>query len=130
MRRALLRHRFAAGTFRRRSEPAPRQPRLQHAGWPFSQQCCRVSIQAARTRRPRTPTAPATAPHTAGFTLGWIFISSPWLWEKGTSPVSDQRGYIARGEATKTASETTQTTLYPLDCRISAPPKEAEVLPL
>src|SRR6266446_5688118 len=49
-------------------------------------------------------TAPDTAPHTAGFTLGWIFISSPWLWEKGTSQVSDQRGYIARGEATKTAS--------------------------
>src|ERR1700736_3890309 len=32
-------------------------------------------------------TAPTTAPHTAGFTPGWIFISSPWLWEKGTSPV-------------------------------------------
>src|SRR5437773_3659947 len=26
-------------------------------------------------------TAPTTAPHTAGFTPGWIFISSPWLWE-------------------------------------------------
>src|SRR5438876_3406845 len=37
-------------------------------------------------------TAPSTAPHTAGFTPGWIFISSPWLWEKGTSPVSDQAG--------------------------------------
>src|SRR5271157_4195316 len=24
-------------------------------------------------------TAPTTAPHTAGFTPGWIFISSPWL---------------------------------------------------
>src|ERR1700737_676503 len=67
-------------------------------------------------------TAPATAPHTAGFTPGWIFISSPWLWEKGTSPVSDQRGRLARGETTKTASETTQPTPYPLDCRI-APPK-------
>src|SRR5438132_13394205 len=53
MRRALLRHRFAAGTFRRRSEPAPLRPRLQHAELPFSRQCCRVSIQAARTRRPR-----------------------------------------------------------------------------
>src|SRR5438876_11129968 len=47
-------------------------------------------------------TAPTTAPHTAGFTPGWIFISSPWLWEKGTSPVSDQRGNIARGETAKT----------------------------
>src|SRR5437868_4385517 len=37
-------------------------------------------------------TAPTTAPHTAGFTPGWIFISSPWLWEKRTSPVSDQAG--------------------------------------
>src|SRR5437667_12419745 len=37
-------------------------------------------------------TAPATAPHIAGFTPGWIFISSPWLWEKGISPVSDQAG--------------------------------------
>src|SRR5438445_8149840 len=26
-------------------------------------------------------TAPTNAPHTAGFTPGWIFISSPWLWE-------------------------------------------------
>jgi len=64
-------------------------------------------------------TAPSTAPHTAGFTPGWIFISSPWLWEKGTSPVSDQRGNIARGETAKTGSETTQTTPFPLDCRIS-----------
>jgi hypothetical protein len=33
-------------------------------------------------------TAPTTAPHTAGFTPGWIFISLPWLLEKGTSPTS------------------------------------------
>src|SRR5467141_2894081 len=26
-----------------------------------------------------TATTPATAPHIAGFTPGWIFISSPWL---------------------------------------------------
>src|SRR6476659_5866877 len=37
-------------------------------------------------------TAPTTAPHTAGFTPGWIFISSPWLWERETSPGSDQAG--------------------------------------
>src|SRR6267142_3175775 len=58
-------------------------------------------------------TAPTTAPHTAGFTPGWIFISSPWLWETGTSPVSDQRGSIARGQTTKTASETTQNDALP-----------------
>src|SRR6266478_100082 len=40
-------------------------------------------------------TAPATAPHTAGFTPGWIFISSPWLWEKRTSPVSTEESYRA-----------------------------------
>jgi hypothetical protein len=33
-------------------------------------------------------TASTTAPHTAGFTPGWIFILSPWLLEKATSPVS------------------------------------------
>ena len=54
MRRVLLRHRFAAGIFRHRSEPAPRRPRFQHAELPFSPQCCRVSIRAGRTRRPRT----------------------------------------------------------------------------
>src|SRR4029077_20163369 len=54
-------------------------------------------------------TAPTTAPHTAGFTPGWIFITSPWLWEKGISPVSDQHKKIARGEPAKIDSETTQT---------------------
>src|SRR6202045_2725072 len=36
-------------------------------------------------------TAPTTAPHTAGFTPGWTFISSPSLWEKGTSPCYNHR---------------------------------------
>src|SRR5271169_3504576 len=36
-------------------------------------------------------TAPATAPHTAGFTPGWIFISSPWLWEKDFSYFTSTR---------------------------------------
>jgi transposase len=63
-------------------------------------------------------TAPATAPHTAGFTPGWIFISSPWLWEKLTSPVSPEESYRAASRQVL-ASETTQTTLARLDCRIS-----------
>src|SRR5690348_4320280 len=44
-------------------------------------------------------TAPTTAPHIAGFTPGWIFISSPWLWEKRISPVSDQAGNVSPGQA-------------------------------
>ncbi len=47
-------HLPGAETSRRRSEPAPLRPRLQRAGWPFSPQCCQVSIQAMKTRRPRT----------------------------------------------------------------------------
>src|SRR6202521_5185234 len=53
-------------------------------------------------------TAPATAPHTAGFTPGWIFISSPWLWEKRTSPVSREESYRAASREVLD-SETTQT---------------------
>src|SRR5580693_259070 len=64
-------------------------------------------------------TAPATAPHTAGFTPGWIFISSPWLWEKRTSPVSTEESYRATSRQVLD-SETTQTTLARLDCRILA----------
>jgi hypothetical protein len=44
--------------------------------------------------------APAAAPHTAGFIPGWIFISSPWLWEKRTtSPVSTEE-IISSGKPT------------------------------
>src|ERR1700726_2378149 len=64
-------------------------------------------------------TAPATAPHTAGFTPGWIFISSPWLWEKRTSPVSPEESYRAASRQVL-GSETTQTMPARLDCRISA----------
>src|SRR6266478_9532643 len=65
-----------------------------------------------------TATAPATAPHIAGFTLGWIFISSPWLAEKRTSPVSPEESYRAASRQVL-GSETTQTTPALLDCRIS-----------
>jgi hypothetical protein len=41
------------------------------------------------------------------------------VWEKGTSPVSDQLANIGRGEPGKIDSETTQTTPARLDCRIS-----------
>src|SRR5271155_247426 len=51
--------------------------------------------------------APATAPHTAGFTPGWIFISSPRLWEKRTSPVSTEESYRAASPR-MLDSETTQ----------------------
>jgi len=37
----------------------------------------------------------ATAPHIAGFILGWIFISSPWIWQKRTSPASTEESYRA-----------------------------------
>src|SRR5271155_4607771 len=40
-------------------------------------------------------TAPTTAPHIAGFTPGWILISSRWIWEKRTSPVSTGESYRA-----------------------------------
>src|SRR5712671_7659232 len=63
-------------------------------------------------------TAPATAPHIAGFTLGWIFISSPWLWEKRTSPVSPEESYRAASRQVL-GSETTQTMPARLDCRIN-----------
>src|SRR6478672_1318302 len=64
-------------------------------------------------------TAPTTAPHTAGFTPGWIFISSPWLWEKRTPPVSTEESYRA-ASLRMLDSETTQSTLALLDCRILA----------
>src|ERR1700726_34795 len=64
-------------------------------------------------------TAPATAPHTGGFTPGWIFISSPWLREKRTSPVSPEESYRAASRQVL-GSETTQTMPARLDCRISA----------
>src|SRR6202521_4703268 len=66
-----------------------------------------------------TATAPATAPHIAGFTPGWTFISSPWLWEKRTSPVSPEEAYRAASRQVL-GSETTQTMPARLDCRISA----------
>src|SRR4029077_19610610 len=60
--------------------------------------------------------APATAPHTAGFIPGWIFISSPWLREKGASPVSTEESYRAASPQ-MLASETTQRPA-PLDRRV------------
>jgi hypothetical protein len=54
-------------------------------------------------------TAPATAPHIAGFTPGWIFISSPWLREKRISPVSPEESYRAASRQVLD-SETTQRT--------------------
>ena len=119
MRRVLLRHRLAAGTSRHISEPAPRRPPFQRAELPFSPQCCRVSIRAGRTRRPRTqqprplhPTPLVSPRNGSSFRhLGW---------ERGNSPVSVQSGNIARSERAKIDSETTQTTLARLNCRISA----------
>ena len=54
MRQALPPHRFVAGTSRRRSEPVPLRPQFQRAGLRFFPPCCRVSIRATKTRRPRS----------------------------------------------------------------------------
>src|SRR6267142_2565321 len=56
-------------------------------------------------------TAPTTAPHTAGFTPGWIFISSPWLWEKRTPPVSPEESYRA---ASRQVLDSEITQMIPL----------------
>jgi hypothetical protein len=119
MRGVLLRHRFDAGIFRRRSEPAPRRPQFQRAELPFSPQCCRVSIRAGRTRRPRMLQRRPTAPHIAGFTPGWIFISSPWFARREILRFQISLATLGRGERAKIDSETTQTTLARLNCRIS-----------
>jgi hypothetical protein len=111
-------HRPGTGTSRRRSEPAPLRPRLQRAGLPFFSAV--LPSVHPRDENPTTAnaTAPATAPHIAGFTPGWIF-SSPWLWEKRTSRASTEESYRAASPR-MLDSETTQSTPALLDCRILA----------
>jgi hypothetical protein len=120
MRRALLRHRLAAGTSRRKSELAPLRPRFQRAGLPFSQRCCRVSTRATRTRRPRTPQRRPL--HPIPLVLPRDGSSSRHLGfrRRKVLLVQIKRGTISRSERAKVASETTQTTPARLDCRISA----------